>query len=314
MNDTMNSAAYGGEGWSPRTMTMREEIGRIWRECGIRNEWSPLKAVLLHRPGVELSSIPDPNLAQMLEQPNFELAQAQHDGLAQAYREAGVEVYYVEPDKPPPPNLMFVADLMWMTAEGVILSRPASTVRAGEERWVARRLADLGIPILRSVRGLGTFEGADAMWLDEATALVGRGLRTNEAGSLQVRTSLMEMGVSPVEVDLPFGTMHLMGELRIVDKDLAYVWPGRVAVAAVETLRLRGYQVHFLPDEAEATNQSAFNFVVLGPRKILMPAGCPNSQAAYEAAGITCHTIEVGELLKAAGGIGCMTGILWRDK
>jgi arginine deiminase len=68
-----------------------------------------------------------------------------------------------------------------------------------------------------------------------------------------------------------------------------------------------------LSDEVEATHCSAFNFVVLGPRQILMPAGCPRSQAAYEAAGITCHTVEVGELLKAAGGIGCMSGILWRD-
>jgi N-dimethylarginine dimethylaminohydrolase len=313
MNDTMNTAAYGGEGWSPRTMSMRQEIGRIWADCGINSEWSPLKAVLLHRPGVELSSVPDPNLAQMLEQPDFELAQAQHDALAQAYRDAGVEVYYVEPDKPPPPNLLFAADLMWMTPEGVILSRPASTVRAGEERWVARRLADLGIPLVRSVRGMGTFEGADAMWVNEGTVLIGRGLRTNADGTLQVRATLAEMGVTAVIVDLPFGTMHLMGELRLVDHDLAYVWPGRVAVATVETLRAHGYTVHFLPDEEEAANLSAFNFVVLGPRQILMPAGCPRSQAAYEAAGITCHTVEVGELLKAAGGIGCMSAVLWRE-
>ena len=49
---------------------------------------------------------------------------------------------------------MFVADLMFMTPEGAILGRPASTVRAGEERLVARRLAELGVPILRVVRGL----------------------------------------------------------------------------------------------------------------------------------------------------------------
>ena len=39
----------------------------------------------------------------------------------------------------------------------------------------------------------------------------------------------------------------------------------------------------------------------------------PSDPAAYEAAGITCHTVYVGELLKAAGGIGCMSGILWRE-
>ena len=98
-----------------------------------------------------------------------------------------------------------------MTPEGAILGRPASTVRAGEERWIARRLADLGIPIARTVRGQGTFEGADAMWLDATTVLVGRGLRTNAEGAAQVAATLGEMGVETIVVDMPWGTMHLMG-------------------------------------------------------------------------------------------------------
>jgi len=57
----------------------------------------------------------------------------------------------------------------------------------------------------------------------------------------------------------------------------------------------------------------ALNFVTLGPRWILMAAGNPISQAFYEAAGITCQTVEVDELVKAAGGIGCLTGILERE-
>ena len=34
-----------------------------------------------------------------------------------------------------------------------------AALRAGEERHVARRLADLGIPILRTLRATATFEG-----------------------------------------------------------------------------------------------------------------------------------------------------------
>ena len=128
---------------------------------------------------------------------------------------------------------MFCADLFLMTPEGAIVGRPASTVRAGEERWVARRLADLGIPIVRTIRGRGTFEGADAMWLDATTVLVGRGLRTNGEGVAQVTSILGEMGVEAIPVDLPWGAMHLMGTLRIADRDLAIAWPGRLAVAAV---------------------------------------------------------------------------------
>ena len=311
---SFEAAAYGGPGWSPRTAALGQEIGRVWGRCGVADEWSPLKAVLLHRPGEELAAAMDPDAAQMLGALDVERAQRQHDALAQAYREAGVTVRYVEPGTQPPPNLMFVADLVFMTPEGAVVGRPASTVRAGEERFVARRLAELGIPILRTVRGSGTFEGADAAWIDPRTVLLATGLRTNSEGAAQVAGLLEEMGVAVVHVGLPFGAMHLMGQLRFADRDLAVAWPGRVPYAAVEALRARRYAVLFLPDEGEALRGMALNFVTLAPRRILMAAGNPITQAFYERAGIACQTAEVDELTRAAGGIGCLTGILERAR
>jgi arginine deiminase len=44
-----------------------------------------------------------------------------------------------------------------------------------------------------------------------------------------------------------------------------------------------------------------------------MPAGNPVSQAFYEKLGVECLTVEVGELGKAAGSIGCLTGVLERE-
>lgn len=313
MTNLHNAAAYGGPGWSPRVAALRQEIGTVWRECGVASEWSPLKAVLLHQPGPELEKVHHPDTAQMLDTPDVALARQQHDALAQAFREFGIAVYYIESAAVPPPNLMFAADLLFMTPEGVIVGRPASTVRAGEERLVARKLAELGIPILRTVRGTGTFEGADAAWLDPQTVLLATGLRTNAHGAEQVAASLREMDVTVVPVGLPYGAMHLMGQLRIADRDLAIAWPGRVPFAAVQSLREHGYSVLFLPDEDEAKWGMALNFVTLAPRRILMPAGNPVTQSFYETAGITCHSVQIDELLKAAGGIGCLTGIIHRE-
>jgi arginine deiminase len=312
MCNTFTAAAYGGTGWSPRTASLHCEIGQLWAACGVGTEWSPLKAVLLHRPGTELEAATDPHAVQMLAPLDADRAQAQHDALAQAYREAGVTVHYVQPTGTPPPNLMFVADLLFMTPEGAILGRPASTVRAGEERWVARRLADQGIPILRSVRGTGTFEGADALWIDPGTVLLATGLRTNAEGAAQVTSLLHEMKIEVIPVGLPYGAMHLMGTLRFPDRDLAIVWRGRVPYAAVQALQARGYTVHSIPDEGEAQRRMALNFVTLAPRRILMPAGNPVTQAFYEELNIIYQTVEVDELLKAAGGIGCLTGVLER--
>jgi N-dimethylarginine dimethylaminohydrolase len=307
-------SAYGGDGWQPRVRSLREELGVWWHTCGIASEWSRLRLILLHRPGDELAASADANAVNMLEPLDLARAQAQHDAMARAYREAGVTVCYAEPDGAVRPNQMFMADLLFMTPEGAILARPASEVRAGEERVAARRLAALGIPIVRSVSGRGSFEGADAMWLDPQTVILGRGLRTNDEGAAQVAAVLREMGVTTIQVDLPFGTMHLMGMLRIVDHDLAIAWPTRLVHRAVEALRERGYQVAYLPDGPEVRRGFAFNFVTLGPSEILMAAGNPATQAFYEQLGVTCRTTPVDELGKAAGAIGCLTGVLQRDR
>ncbi|MEA3349482.1 MAG: arginine deiminase family protein [Chloroflexota bacterium] len=310
--DTFNTAAYGGEKWSPRLKNHRDEIGSLWGHCGIDCEWAPLKAVLLHTPGQEWDHIPDPDAAQMLAAPNLDLARQQHELIARTYRNKHIRVDYVTPNETPPPNLIFCADLFFMTPEGAILARPASTMRAGEERWIARRLTDLGIPITRTLRGAATFEGADAQWLDPGTVLLGRGLRTNAEGANQVTDALHAMGVNVIQVDLPIGSMHLMGMLRFLDRDLAVGWPGRLSFVAVEALRAHGYGVIFIPDQSEAKDH-ALNFVTLGPREILMPSGKPITQNFYQSNGVTCHTVETNELNKAAGGIGCLTGVLERS-
>jgi arginine deiminase len=79
-------------------------------------------------------------------------------------------------------------------------------------------------------------------------------------------------------------------------------------------LRVEGYRVEFLPDVTEAIHNAAFNFVTLGPRKILLAAGNPVTQQFYESLGIECVTVEVGELYKAAGSIGCLSGIVEREQ
>lgn len=314
MEDPTRTAAYGGPGWRPRARSMADEFGAQWAACGIDNEYLPLRQVLLHRPGPELAaSQGDFNAAQMLAPLDAARAAAQHDAMARAYRDAGVDVIELGHPGAPTPNQMFMADLFAMTPSGALLARPASEARAGEERWAARAIAGQGVPILASIAGRGTFEGADLMWVTPSLALVARGLRTNDDGFGQIASTLARIDAEAVQVDLPFGTMHLMGMLRIVDADLALGWATRLSHRAVDILRGHGYQIAWIPDEAEAKERFALNIVTLGPRRILMPAGCPITQAFYERLGITCVTVELGELGKAAGSVGCLTGILQRD-
>ncbi|MBX6721871.1 MAG: amidinotransferase, partial [Dactylosporangium sp.] len=178
---TVLSAAYGGDKWSERTTSMRDDMPLWWGDWGSSSECGTLRAVLLRRPGPELDAIEDFDAMQMRSDLNPALAREQHDALAAAYREHGVAVHLVENGRLDKPNSFFIRDLMLMTPEGAIITRPASTVRAGEERYVAEALGCLGVPILMTVHGSGTFEGADVSWVDKDLCFLAEGLRTNEA-------------------------------------------------------------------------------------------------------------------------------------
>jgi len=314
MSATVLSAAYGGEQWSPRIAAMTEDMSSTWGDWGVSSEIGKLRAVLLRRPGPELDAVTDFNAMQMRSDLWPDLVREQHDALADAYGEAGVVVHYVEQGRADKPNAMFVRDLMLMTPEGAIVTRPASTVRAGEERLVAEALARLGVPILMSVHGSATCEGADVIWVDKDLCFLAEGLRTNEQGADQVERMLREIGVSEVvRVGLPHGVMHLDGLLAIVDRDLAVVWPRRTPFKAVSTLRKRGFRFIEVDDEREAQDCLPMNFVALAPGEILMPAGGSSMREKYEAAGVRCHVVDISECVKAGGGIHCMTGFLKRD-
>jgi N-dimethylarginine dimethylaminohydrolase len=308
------SGAYGGAAWSPRLNSMVEDMSSTWGDWGVASEIGRLHAVLLRRPGPELDAVTDFDAVQMRSDLEPGLVRAQHDALAEAYRALGVAVNLVEKGNLEKPNSLFVRDLMFMTPEGAIVTRPASTVRAGEERLVAEALGRLGVPILMTVHGSGTFEGADAIWVDENLCFVAEGLRTNEEGADQVERMLREIGVANVvRVGLPHGAMHLDGLLALLDRDLAVIWPRRTPFKVVDTLRRRGFRFLEVEDEAEAHHCLPLNFVALAPGEILMPAGGTSMRQRYEDAGVRCHTVDIDECIKAGGGIHCMTGFLKRD-
>ena len=144
--------------------------------------------------------------------------------------------------------------------------------------------------------------------------MIGRGHRTNQEAIDQIKLLLDELEKELIAVDLPYGTMHFMGMLRIVDKNLAIGWPRRTPYQTVRTLQERGYQVVFPPFEDNQDSYRGINFVTLGPRKILMVENLPGAQGFFESQCIECITTPTDELSKVAGNVGCLTGILEREK
>ena len=201
--------ALAGERWFPLETTITEDMSSIWGDWGVCSEVDKLKAVLMRRPGKEVENF-DWKAARFRAPIDPEKFRAQHDALADVYRAHGVQVHYVDEQRSDRPNALFCRDLVFMTPEGAIVTRPATEARRGEERYAAKKLADLGVPIIRTICGGATFEGAMGMWIDRHTVILASGVRTNREGYEMVRYELERMGVTQIiHMQIPYGHAHI---------------------------------------------------------------------------------------------------------
>lgn len=308
-------STLGGAGWRPRASSHADEVsgGRIWSRCGYRSEVDRLRAVMLAWPPDSVGLVGSPRDHLMTAPVDRPAMRAQAGAIAEAFHRSGVDVHLARPGRDAPPNVVFMRDLFFMTPEGAVVARTASAQRAGEERHAAEALALAGFPILCTVSGLATFEGADALWIAHDTVLVGVGFRTNRAGAGIVRSVLAAQRVTAIQVELGPGVQHLLGAVVFLDRDLAALHPRGATDALRSILRDHGVRPLELDPDPELDDRKAMNLVALGPRRVLMPAGNPRVRARFEAEGVSVEELEVGEYVKAAGGLGCLTGILRRD-
>jgi N-dimethylarginine dimethylaminohydrolase len=306
-------ATHGGPGWQPRQRTHRADLqsGLIWRACGSCSEVDDLLEVTLAWPGPPPPPGHDPNDHLMLEWPDSQRLQGQATAIGKFYEGLGITVHWAS-SPPNLPNFLFQRDLFFMTPEGAVLARPGSEQRAAEARVMANLLSGLGVPILATPRGNAVFEGADALWLNSSTVLIGVGLRTNRAGADLVAHLLAGMNVTSIPIDLPNGVQHLLGIVNFVDRDLAAIRLEKASAQLLSVLRETGIKTIPCPPGEETSQRLGMNFVAFAPRHVVMPAGCPHLKKDLHAAGVVVHELEIDEYCKAAGGLGCLTGILRR--
>jgi N-dimethylarginine dimethylaminohydrolase len=153
------------------------------------------------------------------------------------------------------------------------------------------------------------------VWFDAKTVAVGRGYRTNDAGIDQFR-ELLGGDVDVVVVPLPHyrgpsDVFHLMSIISPVAENLAVAYSPLMPVPFREWLVGRGLRFVEVP-EAEFESMGA-NVLAVGPRRVVMLAGNPVTQARLEAEGVEVWTYEGSEIsLKGGGGPTCLTRPLAR--
>jgi len=305
-----------GERWFPSEIPFSEEMKDLWGDWYCDSEVGKLKAVLLHRIGREVEGIDETNYAKYRFRGvmNPEKAREQQRNLIKIYEENGVKVHYVEGQREDRPNAMFLRDLMFMTPEGAIVCRPAFEARRGEEKAVAKTLASLGVPIIKTINGDGYFEGACAMWIDRETVIIGSGSRSNESGCRQVEWELKNIGVTNIiRTQIPYGSIHLDGYMNMVDKKKMLIFPWHIAYDCAKALLDMGITLIEATDIKEVKQGMAMNVVALEPGKVIMPSGNPVTQSILEEAGVEVIPVEIDEIMKGWGALHCTTAFLKRE-
>jgi len=303
------------EMWFAQETPFASEVKDYWGgDWGVASEVGNLKAVLLRRPEAEIDNMADAARWRWKELMDPEVARSHHDAMAEAYRQHGAKVYYVEEMHTDRPNALFMRDNMFMTPEGAILARQAIAARRGEEMYVAKALAELGVPIVRTISGHGVFEGACALWINRETVVLGTGNRSNKEGAQQVMETLGYMGVKHfVPFPIPFGHAHVDGLMAMIDHDLAMIFPWQTPHDVWRALRDRGIQVLEAPSVDEVKEHASVNFVTLAPRKVVIAKGSPRTCELLDRHGVEIVEVDISEIHKGWGSMHCMTAPLKRE-
>jgi N-dimethylarginine dimethylaminohydrolase len=276
---------------------------------------APLRSVLVKRPD-QAFAVDDPVAWHYTGRPDLARARQEHDALVALLRQGACDVLFHEEPQPTRADALFTFDPALVTDQGAIILSMSKPQRRGEEAALARRFAELQIPILYTLHDDARAEGGDLLWLDHDTLAVGQGFRTNAEGLRQLREALTPLGVTIIPVELPYWTgpeacLHLLSLISLVDERLAVVYPPLLSVPFWEELQGRGFRLIEAPEEEFPTMGT--NVLALAPGQCILLEGNPITQGRLLEAGCQVATYRGQEIsLKAEGGPTCLTRPLLR--
>ncbi len=304
-----------------------EELTQVWgRNWGCQSDVGRLRAVLMHRPGDEfavidpakriesIGSFGDPEAGwywQSESIPPLAEMQAQHDALVAALRDEGAEVLFLEGVGGGRFKSCYTRDSAIGVQGGAVVCRMAPRMRRGEELVATRTLANLGVPILRTLHGTSLLEGGSFAWLNARTAVIGRSIRVNDAGIQQLSEVLSHQGVELLTVDLSGYDIHIDGALVMLDVDLALIDPERLPYRFLEELKARRIRtIEITPED----NGWIVNCLAVRPGRAIMPEGAsPRTLDRLAEHGVEIVTVAYDKMQLNGGGIHCSTCPLLRD-
>ena len=303
-----------------------EELEHTWgARWGCNSEVGRLRAVLMRRPGAELERIRadawDPAMEALVdpeegwywesdEPPNLEFVRAEYDGLVAALEAEGVAIHFAPSTDARFSKAMYTRDPLLTIPGGAIIGRLAPRMRRGEEASVARAVAEVGMPILRTIVGTGLVEGGSFAKLTPKVAAFGTSIRCNDEGARQLEEALRYLGIELLVVPMPGFAIHLDGAFGMVDVDKALVNPAELPYSFLSRLTELGIEAIW----CHRNEPWAINSLAVGPGRVLVSDGHPYTTELLDQRGVDVVSIPYSEIQKNGGGIHCSTMELIRDE
>jgi len=245
------------------------------------------------------------------QEPDFDRACVEYDAFVAILKRFAADIRFLPADSRTGLDSIYVRDAACVTPAGIVLCRMGKELRRAEPAAVGKACHGQGWLIAGEIRGPGTLEGGDVVWLDGRTVAVGHGYRTNAEGIRQFAALVARDGVEVIEVPLPHwdgpgDVLHLMSMLSPVGERDLLVYSRLLPVPFRKRLLDADYKLIEVPDAEYAT--TAANVLALAPGKCLALAGNPRTAGLLGKAGIEVLTYEGREIsVKGAGGPTCLT-------
>lgn len=275
----------------------------------VKDGTSRLKKVLVSRPQF-LKPAPINEIAKKWKDTVMDVPTMlkEHEMFVEAYKKAGVEVEFLEPDEERP-NSVFARDFGGCVKEGYIMGRFKLDMRYKEHIDYKKRMEELGIPMIGEVKE-GLFEGGDFMFMNEHWVAVGMADRTNEAGLGEIKKILEPLGYEVTGVPLKKEYLHLDMCFNLVDDHLAVSYRQGLPEEFRKLLAKRNIEIIDVPEDAIYLH--GCNLQALGEHRVMSLKQNERVNEKLAVKGMEVIELDITEILKAGGGPHCMTFPLLR--
>jgi N-dimethylarginine dimethylaminohydrolase len=299
-----------------------DEIELVWgKRWGAQSELGKLLMCMVSRPtdnDVNEDSEKDPVHYLFHGTPKLKVLQKQHDDFVSLLKSEGVEVVYLDP---PVPCIGPYGQKVrtWGPASAFVINGGAIIPRYGWAPWrrgrevnLAKRLMQLGCPILHTTHGKGILElGGNGQWLDPRHLVIGIGATTNLEGVDQIRPLLARAGVEEVHLAYFNDTIHLDVCFGLADAWVGVVDKRKLHFNTLSYLKKKGIElIEATPEEAD---NFACNLIALEPGKVVIPSGNPKTIKALKERGVTVIDLDFSDFIKMEGGPHCCVSSLIRE-